>query len=171
VNILALDPAVKCGVAHTAGHVLVWRLTDDPKEHPGAKLERLRTLIYRAAREWGIDLIAFENASFGSNNRDTAAGHNKLIGVIELVAKELGVRCLGLNPATLKKHATGHGNAKKPAMIAAARDRLRYDGCDDNEADALWVLDMATKHPGGVETEKAKARRIKRAERKEPRLF
>ncbi len=42
-------------------------------------------------------------------------------------------------PATLKKYATGKGNADKLAMVMAAYKRLGYDGSDHNEADALWL--------------------------------
>lgn len=44
---------------------------------------------------------------------------------------------------TLKKFATGHGNADKQGMIAEARRRFKADLADDNEADALWILDWA----------------------------
>jgi len=43
----------------------------------------------------------------------------------------------------LKKFATGHGNADKQGMIAEARRRFKADLADDNEADALWILDWA----------------------------
>jgi Holliday junction resolvasome RuvABC endonuclease subunit len=41
---------------------------------------------------------------------------------------------------TIKKHATGSGNAKKPAMVEAARLRWSVDVTDHNHADALCVL-------------------------------
>ena len=43
---------------------------------------------------------------------------------------------------TIKKHATGKGNAGKGDMIAAAILR-GHDPEDDNEADALALLDWA----------------------------
>ena len=43
---------------------------------------------------------------------------------------------------TIKKHATGKGNAGKAAMIAAARAR-GFAPQDDNEADALALLAWA----------------------------
>jgi len=55
----------------------------------------------------------------------------------------LDVTYAGVHSATLKKHATGKGNAKKPDMLAAARARLGYPGSDDNECDALWLLHYA----------------------------
>ncbi len=43
---------------------------------------------------------------------------------------------------TIKRHVTGKGNANKEAVIAAVRG-LGFDPADDNEADALAILDWA----------------------------
>lgn len=43
---------------------------------------------------------------------------------------------------TIKRHATGRGNANKEAMMAAIR-ALGHQPADDNEADALALLDFA----------------------------
>ncbi|MBT2746191.1 MULTISPECIES: hypothetical protein [unclassified Lysobacter] len=53
----------------------------------------------------------------------------------------------GVPVGTIKKFATGKGNAKKDAMIAAMEQRGHAPG-DDNEADALallhWALSQGT---------------------------
>jgi len=50
----------------------------------------------------------------------------------------------GVPVGTIKRHATGKGNASKDEMIAAIRAR-GFDPIDDNEADALalllWVIE------------------------------
>lgn len=46
----------------------------------------------------------------------------------------------GIPVGVIKKHATGKGNAGKPAMIAAAQ-RVIPTVKDDNEADAICLLD------------------------------
>ena len=43
---------------------------------------------------------------------------------------------------TIKKHATGKGNANKAAMIATMQ-ALGFQPADDNEADALALLHLA----------------------------
>ena len=48
----------------------------------------------------------------------------------------------GVPVGTIKKHATGKGNANKDEMVAAARFR-GYAPTDDNEADALALLHWA----------------------------
>ena len=52
---------------------------------------------------------------------------------------------MAFSATEIKKHATGKGNASKPMMIEAARNKLGYTGADDNEADALWILDLCDK--------------------------
>ena len=60
-----------------------------------------------------------------------------------------GVPYQGVPVGTVKRHATGHGNADKQAMMAAARAR-GFLPADDNEADALAILHWALDTRGGV---------------------
>lgn len=55
-----------------------------------------------------------------------------------------------IQPATLKKYATGNGGADKKAMVAAARQRFpRVDvSGDDNRADALFLVAAGRQHLG-----------------------
>jgi hypothetical protein len=55
----------------------------------------------------------------------------------------------GVPVGTIKRHATGRGNAPKEAMIASARAR-GYCPADDNEADAIAILHWALDTRGGV---------------------
>lgn len=53
-----------------------------------------------------------------------------------------------VNASTLKKYATGKGNASKPLVLTEAVRRLDYPGSDNNEADALWLADMGARMAG-----------------------
>lgn len=55
----------------------------------------------------------------------------------------------GVPVGTIKRHATGKGNAGKDAVIAAMRAK-GFDPEDDNEADALAILSWAIDTQGGV---------------------
>jgi hypothetical protein len=50
------------------------------------------------------------------------------------VCEEHGIKCVGIPVGTIKKHATGRGNATKEEMIASARSR-GFNPIDDNSAD------------------------------------
>jgi Holliday junction resolvasome RuvABC endonuclease subunit len=54
----------------------------------------------------------------------------------------------GVPVGTIKRYATGKGNADKAAMVAAMRAR-GFAPVDDNEADALALLLWATDAEGG----------------------
>lgn len=45
-------------------------------------------------------------------------------------------------PASLKRYATGRGNASKAEVLVAAVTRLGYMGADHNVADAMWLHAM-----------------------------
>ncbi len=51
---------------------------------------------------------------------------------------------LGIPVKAIKKHITGNGNSKKEAVIEAVK-KLGFNPKDDNEADALALLDLVTK--------------------------
>lgn len=65
----------------------------------------------------------------------------KLHGVFAIACHDNNSDIHSVEPAVLKKWATGKGNAGKEEMIDAARMR-GWDGDDHNEADAwlLWCL-------------------------------
>jgi Holliday junction resolvasome RuvABC endonuclease subunit len=60
-----------------------------------------------------------------------------------------GVPYEGVPVGTIKRHATGKGNASKQTMIDAARAR-GFDPADDNEADAIALLLWAIETKGGM---------------------
>lgn len=65
-----------------------------------------------------------------------------MAGIAEMLADQRGIRWRAVaQPAAVKKHWTGRGNAKKPDMIVACRQR-GWEVKDDNEADALAIWDL-----------------------------
>lgn len=85
-----------------------------------------------------VDLICIEGYSFASKSSQAHA-LGELGGVMRHALWRKDIRWLDVPPSTLKTYATGKGNAGKVDVIVAARDRLGYEGTDDNEADASWL--------------------------------
>ena len=80
---------------------------------------------------------------------DAAHVYGGLMATLTAWAELRGVPYEGVPVGTIKRHATGHGNANKLAMIDAARKR-GFSPADDNEADAIAILHWALETRGGV---------------------
>ena len=80
---------------------------------------------------------------------DAAHVYGGLMATLTAWAELRGVPYQGVPVGTIKRHATGKGNAGKEEMIAAARAR-GFRPSDDNEADALAILHWAIDTRGGV---------------------
>lgn len=108
-------------------------------KHRGcARLADLRDHIYTIVDD--DRLVVLEGYSYASANQAHQLG--ELGGVIRLAITETGAPYVDVPPSTLKKFATGKGNANKAAMGLAAA-RAGYDGPgDDNAIDAWWLMQM-----------------------------
>lgn len=65
-----------------------------------------------------------------------------MLGVTVLACEDNKLPWSLINLGSIKKHATGKGNAKKPDMQAAAKARWGVDLSED-EADAAWIAAYA----------------------------
>lgn len=85
-----------------------------------------------------IDAIGYEEVRRHAGT-DAAHAYGAFMGTLTAWAEEKKIPYYGIPVGTLKRHATGKGNADKAAMIAAARAR-GFNVSDHNSADALAVL-------------------------------
>ena len=95
-----------------------------------------------------INAIWFEEVRRHAGT-DAAHVYGGLMATLTAWAELRGVPYQGVSVGTIKRHATGKGNAPKEAMIAAAR-RRGFSPVDDNEADAIALLLWALETNGGV---------------------
>ena len=158
-RILALDPARSTGYAHWNGTIVqqgTWQLEIQPDEHPGVRIKRLVDTIAQVAEAWGLDLIAYEDAAFGSHNLITQLVHAEFRGAIKLAAAQLGnLPMRRYNPLTIKKYATGNGHATKDQMMLAHRTHFGFLAKSTDECDARFILEMAR---AGIESHAKKAK-------------
>jgi Holliday junction resolvasome RuvABC endonuclease subunit len=146
MKILAIDPAEKTGWATNTGAKgkFLWGTWDFKlrrDESFGMKLIRFKSKILEIVKTEKIDLIFFERPS--GFRAAAVMSHSKFVGVIELIGIELEIPTKGYSAKEIKKFATNNGNAGKKLMIQAAIKKLGYRGGNDNEADALWILEFA----------------------------
>ena len=141
LKILALDPATHCGWAINHDIYGVWNLTSKRDESIGMRLIRLRAKLQEVIESEHINLVVFERP--GGRFKASIIVQSEIQGQIKTVCEDNHVEYRAYSSTEIKKFATGKGNSGKPVMIKAAQDKLGYAGEDDNEADALWILELA----------------------------
>lgn len=154
--ILALDLATATGWAlrDARGVVTsgVMTFTLRRGESSGMRLLRFRRWLREMLGDDLIRLVAYEQPIIHRKRRqlNASVAHN-LEGVL-LPELEGRIDYVSPTPAEVKKHATGKGNASKAMMVEAACARWELDVEDDNQADALcvldWTLDEIGEAPG-----------------------
>lgn len=146
MQILALDVASNCGFAHSSGDSGTWKLSPKAGESKGLRLVRFRSKLKELLSQKQIDVVVFEGAiSFGRAHANGMLVQSEMQGVLKLWCEDNGIRYVSFSPAEIKKHATGKGNADKVKMLTAAKRAFAVPVYDDNQADALWLLDLAQK--------------------------
>lgn len=139
-NILAIDPATKCGWAMKSAFG-IWDLSTKKDESGGMKLIRLRSKLAELCDLMDVRLIVYERP--GGRHSHAMMHQSRLIALIELFCEDNAIEYAAFSASQIKKFATGKGNSGKGAMIKAAQTNYAYEGEDDNEADALHLLHLA----------------------------
>lgn len=150
-SIIALDLGTMTGWAATLGETIVsgtWDFRPQRFEGGGMRFVRFRSkvaeLIKQATGE-EPPLVYFEEVRRHAGT-DAAHIYGGFMGQLTAYCDENAVPYEGVPVGTIKRHATGKGNADKAAMLAAAALKwTNYKCMDDNEADARWLLDLVTK--------------------------
>ena len=149
--VLALDLGQKTGwaVRNTDGAVASGTVEFKPSRWEGGGM------IYLRFRAWlqevdetasGVGAVYFEEVR---SHRGVAAAHayGGFLAHLTAWAEANKIPYAGVPVGTIKRHATGNGNASKEAVVAAVR-ALGFDPADDNEADALALLHSALRSGG-----------------------
>jgi Holliday junction resolvasome RuvABC endonuclease subunit len=89
----------------------------------------------------GINVVYFEEVR-NHAGVDAAHAYGGFMAHLTAWCEHHNIPYQGVPVGTIKKHATGQGNASKGDMIAAMQ-RKGYSPADDNEADALALLHWA----------------------------
>lgn len=140
MKLLAIDPANETGYAISRVYFGTWNLKKHADESAGIRLLRFQGFLKEICELQSIDVIGYEKP--GGRNYRALINHSKLAGEIEKFCEDNCLQYKGYSAAEIKKFATGKGNANKPAMIQAAQEKLDYTGENENEADALWILEL-----------------------------
>jgi Holliday junction resolvasome RuvABC endonuclease subunit len=141
VRVVALDLSLTAtGVADTLR--APYTISPPDGVRGAARLYVLQSRI-RAATT-GADLVLLEGYAYGAQGRVFDIG--ELGGVVRLALYCARIPMAEASPATIKTLATGRGDAPKERVLHAAWKRLGYEGHDHNQADALWLLELALQY-------------------------
>ncbi len=145
MNILALDLATRCGFAFEsiagARESGVADFSPRKRQVYGWRFIHFNVWLYKWS-ERDLDLVIYEKPiPFHSGQAAAQLAYGFSTRVEEFCAR-LRIRCESVQPNVLKKFATGNGRAEKAEMIRFAQ-ALKKGVTDDNEADALWLLEYA----------------------------
>ncbi len=140
--VLALDLATTTGwAARTDGRIVSGTVEFRPRRFEGGGMRYLRFRRWLAetkASLGNIDEIVFEEVR-GHRGVDAAHVYGGFLATLTAWCEHHGIPYRSVPAGTIKRHATGKGNAPKNAVVAAMQAR-GFEPTDDNEADALAIL-------------------------------
>jgi Holliday junction resolvasome RuvABC endonuclease subunit len=153
-RVLGLDLSLTAtGIAWSGGRTET--ITTTPKATLPRRLRTIRDTLAAGldddlAQRAGYPTVAVvEDLPFTRNN---AAGQLGTVhGIVRVLLDDLLLvgdlaAVVLVVPGSLKRYATGNGNANKAQMLAEAIRRLDYQGSDDNQVDALWLRQLGLAH-------------------------
>jgi hypothetical protein len=149
--LLALDLGTTTGWACRAPDGLITSGTTSfkPGRYDGGGMRYLRFSNWLAEIETlagSLSSIWFEEVRRHAGT-DAAHVYGGLMATLTAWCELRGIPYAGVPVGTIKRHATGKGNANKAAMIAAV-EALGFKPADDNEADAIAILRWAIETHG-----------------------
>jgi Holliday junction resolvasome RuvABC endonuclease subunit len=140
MNILALDLGTRTGYAILKNNLITigTRKLKHDKRASGRRFLDFRNWLIQLIRAHNIYRVFFERV-YRHSGTEAAHVYGAFMYTLAAVCEELHVKCAGIPVTTIKKFATGKGNASKEDMINFAKS-WGYNPLDDNSADALAIL-------------------------------
>jgi Holliday junction resolvasome RuvABC endonuclease subunit len=145
-TILALDLGTTTGwaLACSDGSITSGSQSFKPQRFEGGGMRFLRFKRWLTDIKQcnaGIDQVVFEEVR-RHVGVDAAHAYGGFMGQLTAWCEHHQIPYQGIPVGTIKKHATGKGNASKDEMVASVRAR-GHSPSDDNEADAIALLLLA----------------------------
>lgn len=143
-NILALDLGTKTGWAYSR-HGLscsnTKKFTPRKKDHPAYRWVAFKTWLSEMLASHDIQAVYYEKVMSHSATR-AAHCYGAFEALLEVACYSRNCELFPVAVGTIKKFATGKGNAGKSEMMEKARG-YGFDVEDDNHADAIHLLRYA----------------------------
>ena len=159
MKVLTLDLGTKLGwaFADTGTDTWIWGEEDfSLQRYEGGGMRFLRFDRWLAEMLQSVDMVVMEEIGF-ARYQQAAEILNGMKGILMAKCEAVGVPYAGVPVGTLKKFATGKGNAGKNLMAKALQERwdgvrpLNHPSVDiatltNNEVDAIWLTAYAVQN-------------------------
>ena len=143
-TIIALDLATTTGWASLSNDIVASgtiSFKGSRFEGGGMRFLRFRKFLRELIETEKPETIYYEEVRRHLST-DAAHIHGGLLAILQSECEAQNIPYSGIPVGTIKKQATGKGNADKAAMVAAAKAKWPDQRiADDNQADALWILE------------------------------
>jgi Holliday junction resolvasome RuvABC endonuclease subunit len=139
--ILALDLGTTTGWAIKSSDKIISgsvSFKDTPFDCKSSRYTKFRKFLEETHKRFGIEQIIYEVVR---RHIGTIAGqvYGGFMATLQTFGDDHEIEYIGTPVQTIKKFITGKGNAGKPEVIAAVKDKGHLPK-DDNEADAIALL-------------------------------
>jgi len=142
-SILALDMATFTGWALLKNGKTTFgseKFSDPTWDGNGARYLKYEAWLNKFPE---VELVVYE-AVMAHSAVYAAHMYGAYLSEVQKFSQKRGIPYIGLHVTTIKEHWTGKGKAKKDLMMKEAWKR-GYNVKDDNQADALAILDLGKK--------------------------
>jgi Holliday junction resolvasome RuvABC endonuclease subunit len=116
----------------------------------GSSLYTYQRKLYDLLQTYVPLKVGYERVMQNHRSRAAACAFGGYEGILWAVCFDIGVELIPVGVGSIKKAATGMGDADKEEMEAAAYGRWDHVPEDDNEADALFIADYVRLNDGRV---------------------
>lgn len=140
---VGIDPSTKTGLVVLEDElnepIVDIEITSKVKEDPQRFMDLARQIVTHIIAN---DVICIEGFSYGSKGKGVSTQY----GIGWAIREELirnGYTYYDVSPSSVKKFATGKGNAKKDAMVLPIYKKWGFTHTSDNVRDAYCMAQMA----------------------------
>jgi Holliday junction resolvasome RuvABC endonuclease subunit len=140
-QVLGLDIATHCGY-HSTHESGTWDFTESLRRNNNKQHEAFRVTLMDFITKYGIRQIVAEDVTAGQAKGGFKSSIKlaEFRGILLEVCDTLNLpEPVFINLRTIKKWATGDGNADKKKMIEYCKRRWGIEPIDDNESDAIHI--------------------------------
>jgi crossover junction endodeoxyribonuclease RuvC len=135
---LSLDLGTTFGYAVFSPTDLICHGFEKLTSKPG-RYNRFESFICNLINKHAISEIYYEKVR-NHIGVDAAHVYGGFEAVLQKICFSYNLECVGINVKSIKKVATGNGNASKQQVIDAINTTFNLNVTDNNEADALSIV-------------------------------